>query len=188
MEKEKKLQIIRAAHKRFTKHGLNKTTLDEVARDLRMGKATLYHYFTSKEDLYYHSLRFEITSYLTELKNIFNENIELKGRFTAFFLLKENFQLKYKLIYDLVLHIITETEFPNEKEIFNEMLNSEEDFLREAISNGLKKKDHSPKELAYIFSRQGWNFIFRKKFQVENEDPESSREIEMLLQFIESNI
>jgi len=51
LDKERKIQIIKAAVKRFTKHGLHKTTLDEVARDLRIGKATIYNYFESKEDL-----------------------------------------------------------------------------------------------------------------------------------------
>ena len=51
MANERKLQIIKAAAKRFARHGLNKTTLDEVARDIRIGKATIYHYFTSKDDL-----------------------------------------------------------------------------------------------------------------------------------------
>ncbi len=51
MPNDRKIQIIKAAAKRFARHGLNKTTLDEVARDIRIGKATIYHYFTSKDDL-----------------------------------------------------------------------------------------------------------------------------------------
>ena len=45
MLKERKQQIIRAAVKRFARHGHGKTTLDEIARDIRIGKATIYHYF-----------------------------------------------------------------------------------------------------------------------------------------------
>ena len=43
MANDRKNQIIKAAAKRFARHGLNKTTLDEVARDIRIGKATIYH-------------------------------------------------------------------------------------------------------------------------------------------------
>ncbi len=57
MANERKIQIIKAAAKRFARHGLNKTTLDEVARDIRIGKATIYHYFTSKDDLYFATLK-----------------------------------------------------------------------------------------------------------------------------------
>ncbi|HED08177.1 MAG TPA: TetR family transcriptional regulator, partial [Ignavibacteria bacterium] len=35
MSKERKSQIIKAAAKRFARHGLNKTTLEEIAGDLR---------------------------------------------------------------------------------------------------------------------------------------------------------
>ena len=56
MEKEKKKQLIRTAAKRFEKHGIKKTTLDEIARDLRITKATIYHYFNSKEDLFHSTL------------------------------------------------------------------------------------------------------------------------------------
>ena len=33
--------------------GSGKTTLEEIARDIRIGKATIYHYFSSKDELYY---------------------------------------------------------------------------------------------------------------------------------------
>lgn len=41
MEKEKKILIIKTAIKRFIRHGKHKTTLDEIARDLRMSKSSL---------------------------------------------------------------------------------------------------------------------------------------------------
>ena len=36
----------------FSKHGLLKTTVDEIAKAARMGKASLYHYFQSKEEIF----------------------------------------------------------------------------------------------------------------------------------------
>ena len=56
-DKDRKIQILKAAVKRFAKHGLNKTTLDEIARDLRIGKATIYNYFESKEELFYETIK-----------------------------------------------------------------------------------------------------------------------------------
>ena len=71
MANERKIQIIKAAAKRFARHGLNKTTLDEVARDIRIGKATIYHYFQSKDDLFYEALKWEIDIFLISVKNNF---------------------------------------------------------------------------------------------------------------------
>ena len=77
LAKEKKLQIIKAAAKRFDKHGINKTTLNEIARDLRIGKATLYGYFNSKEDIFFSVLEWEGSQYLEEVKSILDELIYL---------------------------------------------------------------------------------------------------------------
>ena len=50
--KYKKEQILIVAKKFFTRFGLKKTTMDEIAKATRMGKATLYHYFRSKEQVF----------------------------------------------------------------------------------------------------------------------------------------
>ena len=44
--------IIAAAHRRFAHFGYSKTTMEEIAGDLGMGKASLYHYFATKESLF----------------------------------------------------------------------------------------------------------------------------------------
>ena len=49
---EKKKIIVKVAQKIFSKYGLIKTTVDEIAKAARMGKASLYHYFKSKEDIF----------------------------------------------------------------------------------------------------------------------------------------
>jgi len=52
-KREKKRQtILNMAQKIFSRFGLNKTTMDEIAKAARMGKATLYHYFSSKEQIF----------------------------------------------------------------------------------------------------------------------------------------
>lgn len=165
MEKERKLQIIRAALKRFIRHGLNKTTLDEVARDLRIGKATLYHYFTSKEDLYYQTLRYEISQYISEIKTIFSaEGKEFTAKIDDYFLLKENLNSRYKLIYDLVVHVVTDSEFKQEKDIFIEMLVKEEKLLKELPVNS---KDLSIEFHSSNFHGFGWSLLLIKNFQIE---------------------
>ena len=49
---EKKENIIESAQKLFSRFGFLKTTVDEIAKAARMGKASLYHYFKSKEDIF----------------------------------------------------------------------------------------------------------------------------------------
>jgi len=130
VEKERKLQIIRAAIKRFQKHGLKKTTLEEVARDLRIGKATIYHYFNSKEELYFECLKFETSLFLTELKLIFeNTEFDSSKKFTEYFLLKESLKEKYKLLFVVFIEELKGTIFDDEKQLINNFIADEKEII-----------------------------------------------------------
>lgn len=48
----KKQIITQVAQNIFSKHGLLKTTVDEIAKAAKMGKASLYYYFQSKEEIF----------------------------------------------------------------------------------------------------------------------------------------
>jgi len=46
-------QIADSFEKHFNHHGFKKTSVDEVAKDLKMSKKTIYKVFSSKEKIYY---------------------------------------------------------------------------------------------------------------------------------------
>ena len=69
---DKKNLIISVAQKFFSRFGLNKTTMSEIAKAARIGKATLYHYFASKEHIFAEVIQKESQI----LKNRLNEAIE----------------------------------------------------------------------------------------------------------------
>ena len=48
----RKRRIINAALTVFDKYGIDKTTMEEVAIEAGFGKATLYYYYPSKDDVY----------------------------------------------------------------------------------------------------------------------------------------
>jgi AcrR family transcriptional regulator len=45
-------RIIITAGQIFSRYGFKKTTMDEIARALKMGKSSVYYYFDSKEDIF----------------------------------------------------------------------------------------------------------------------------------------
>jgi AcrR family transcriptional regulator len=49
---EKRKELLEKALQCFTRYGYAKTTLDDVAKEAGMNKATLYHYFKNKEALF----------------------------------------------------------------------------------------------------------------------------------------
>ena len=49
---QRKEQILSSALSVFKKHGIEKATMDEIAKEADFGKATLYNYFSSKEEIF----------------------------------------------------------------------------------------------------------------------------------------
>ena len=49
---EKKEKIVEGATKLFSKFGMDKTTMKEIADFANIGKATLYYYFENKKEIY----------------------------------------------------------------------------------------------------------------------------------------
>lgn len=47
----KRAEILQAAHSLFIRYGFKKTTMDDLAAQAGIGKATIYYYFRSKKDL-----------------------------------------------------------------------------------------------------------------------------------------
>ncbi len=50
--RERRMRIVQAARDVFLRYGYRKTALEDVAQAAYLGKATLYHYFEGKDDLF----------------------------------------------------------------------------------------------------------------------------------------
>jgi AcrR family transcriptional regulator len=170
LENDRKSQIIKAAVKRFARHGLNKTTLNEIARDLRIGKATIYHYFKSKEELFYQTLEYDVSLFTEDITRIFNNpELTLKQRFIEYFNYKEQVYEKYKVLYDLITRHLREETLENDILILKKLLHNEEKVLKLVLGTALKNKtDLSP----MIIIMQSWGILFWNKLNAIS-DPES---------------
>jgi AcrR family transcriptional regulator len=51
-KEEYRKKIIISAGQIFSRYGFRKTTMEEIARALKMGKSSIYYYFESKEDIF----------------------------------------------------------------------------------------------------------------------------------------
>ncbi|GAB4290203.1 MAG: TetR/AcrR family transcriptional regulator [Ignavibacteriaceae bacterium] len=167
MENDRKNQIVKAAVKRFARHGLKKTTLAEIAGDLRIGKATIYHYFSSKEVLFYAALKYDASLYLEDLKNIFNnESLGLKERFVEYFQYKDSLQERYKLLFNLFVSPLISEEYKIESETVKEIIESEEEIVKLALSSLYSNKIESmnpvlPSFLVY----SSWGLMFGNRLK-----------------------
>ncbi|MBI9031550.1 TetR/AcrR family transcriptional regulator [bacterium] len=66
-------KIIKSARKLFIRFGFDNVSLNQIAKDAEFGKSTLYYYFKSKDELFYHVIRsFDIVR-LRSCQNEFNK-------------------------------------------------------------------------------------------------------------------
>jgi AcrR family transcriptional regulator len=69
-------QIIEAAQKRFGVYGIEKTSMREIAGDLKMSKASLYYYFPDKENLYKAVIEKEQEEFIRNISGIIERTEE----------------------------------------------------------------------------------------------------------------
>ncbi len=84
LSNEKKRLILDAARKRFAYYGFSKVTMDEIASDLGMGKASLYYYFPTKDALYEMVLINEFEQFANTIESIIKEEPDPKALFREF--------------------------------------------------------------------------------------------------------
>ncbi len=188
MANERKSQIVKAAAKRFARHGLNKTTLDEVARDIRIGKATIYHYFTSKDELFIETLRWEIENFLEQIKVIFdNDNKKTEEKLSDLISLKENVQTNFKLIYETLQNYFVERALEKEIEEINYLLTKEEEIIKKSISRAYKEKITSiSPAVPYFIVIASWAILFEIKLIELNRADKNIATKELIRKVLES--
>jgi len=162
---DKKTLILKAAAKRFARHGVNKTTLYEIARDLRIGKATLYHYFNSKLDIYHEVLEWEKSLYIKDIKAILDNNeTSLVERFIEYFNFKEALDEKYKLLYDTILLLLIENNQEFEMKFLKSIMEGEEKTIKLILTKIYNKgKTVMEPALPMFLVLQSWGLLFEKK-------------------------
>lgn len=162
---DRKLQIIKAADKRFARHGFHKTNMDEIARDIRIGKPTLYYYFESKDALYIEVIKWEFENYLESVNKIFtNEELTIPKRLEEYFIQKDNVRNEFKLIFEIIVQFISERTTEPETELLKEYLTKEEELVKKILNAYYKDKIKAvSKSLPYSFVMISWMIVIGKK-------------------------
>jgi len=66
-KEEFRKKIVVTAGQIFSRYGFKKTTMDEIARALKMGKSSIYYYFESKEEIFESVVMYEANTLRNEL-------------------------------------------------------------------------------------------------------------------------
>ncbi len=186
---QKRQEIIRAAEKRFIRHGLHKTTIEEIARDLRIGKASLYHYFSTKEDLFNETVKWQSSDYLQEVSRIFNnESVTPVTRVASYLMLKKEFGNRYKLLEYVLNALLNDNFLPGEDELVHSLVSGEANLVQLALASWLPSQNEQMcKKLGFALTILGMSLntsekIFSKIFIGNDPSAASYKEfIDLLL-------
>ncbi|MDQ1089409.1 TetR/AcrR family transcriptional regulator [Siphonobacter sp. SORGH_AS_1065] len=78
-----KASIMEAAQKIFQQYGLNKTTMEDIAKAMGKGKSTLYYYFASKEEIFEAVLFKEMSDVFTLMEKACEQATTTREKFKA---------------------------------------------------------------------------------------------------------
>jgi len=153
LTKEKENAIIDAARKRFAHYGFSKVTMEEIAGDVEMGKASLYYYFPTKEDLF--------RSVILQEQNELQKNIELilEKPKSASEKLQEYVEQRMKFFRILInLGTLSVHSYFDTKSVFKKLFLDFEmvelDLIKKIIDEGKLKNEFNPdlpEDAALIF-------------------------------------
>jgi len=84
MHIDKRKIILKVSKNLFSRFGLVKTTVDEIAKLARIGKGTIYHYFKSKEDIFAEVIQKESNTLQEKILQALKSEYTPHGKLTAF--------------------------------------------------------------------------------------------------------
>jgi AcrR family transcriptional regulator len=83
---EQKQSVVEAAAVVIQQFGFDKTTMSDIASALRMGKSSLYHYFTCKEDIFLEVFKSEVAELREEFLKAIEAEPTPEGKIRAYIL------------------------------------------------------------------------------------------------------
>ncbi len=153
LRKEKETLIIQAARERFAHYGFSKVTMDEIAGDVEMGKASLYYYFPTKEDLFRAVISQELNELQKNIELVFQNQDSAENKLHQYVEQRMIFFKKLINLGTLSVHSYFETKSLF-RDIFSDFADVEIGLIEKIIDEGKKSKEFDPElcsEAAVVF-------------------------------------
>ncbi|MDD4876725.1 MAG: TetR/AcrR family transcriptional regulator [Dehalococcoidales bacterium] len=170
-----KERIIRAALELFRVHGIKKVAISDVAQKAGISSATIYNHFGSKENMVYATVRYFLTSKLTDFRKVMEGNLTFLEKLEQILMYKEEIFGQYQ--GELLQEIISDNS-EIQQFIDSVYLVEATQILNEFYEEG-KKQGYINPELS-IKTIMLYSEIIRKGIagrSILSEDPERNRNL-----------
>jgi len=151
-KEQRRQQIINAAEKVFFQHGFEPASMDMVAEAAELSKATLYSYFKSKEELYFHLFKRGETILMQLIEQAITHTQSFSDKLLAALKAVVRFRKKYKKYFDVMEYFMSvRQQKPEIEALMKEHLREEQcqlslwsDLFEEGKKQGLVRDDVNP--------------------------------------------
>lgn len=138
--KEKSDLILQAALKVFSKYGYNKTTIEDIAKELSMTKGNLYLYFKDKKDLYEKAVAFGLRRWQKSAHEAIDANADPATQIVQFAIngwlyLSKDIEMQNIIVNDPDVFPL----FPEEDHYYKINIDSM-NLLKELLNKGIRAK------------------------------------------------
>jgi len=170
---EDRAKILKHSQQKFHREGFYKTSMDEIASELRVSKKTIYKYFPSKDNLLEEICSETSCGIMKNIDLILDSNEDVIVKFVKLLNMHSNFTMNIseKWIKDLSIHA------PDIKKNIDEMKKSNIDKVsRKLIEQGKKEKliENYPTQIiiatfnSSLMSVMAPDFLINNKFSIQN--------------------
>jgi TetR/AcrR family transcriptional regulator len=132
--------ILKAAHRRFITYGYSKVTMDEIAEDIGMGKASLYYYFPTKDDIFRRIIEREQGVFIGQMRDALAKKIPASAKLRTYFRHRVNYSSQ---LFNLSWHSrqLWPSMKPMFKDLFENLALEEEKLLTQLLRDGKHAKE-----------------------------------------------
>ncbi len=129
--------ILEGAKRLFSKHGLKKTTMEEIAEAAGKGKSTLYYYFPGKTEIFEAVVEDEMKNHIQKVRKAINSVTTAKEKMKAFL----GTNLSSIIGYQNLKKVVKEELFDGMKklhEVKQKYDQTQVDMMKEIITGGVQ--------------------------------------------------
>jgi len=137
---DKNSQILDSARRLFSQFGLKKVTTDDIAKEARVSKATIYRRYKNKQEIFNEVVRIEADQLMTAIAEAVAQETTVMGKFRAHLLTKMG-KLRELVILYRVTRETWSDHWPHGSLAQEALLEKEKEIVRGILELGIKNNE-----------------------------------------------
>jgi TetR/AcrR family transcriptional repressor of mexJK operon len=185
---EKVKIILQAARKRFAHYGFSKVTMDEIAGDVELGKASLYYYFPTKEELFKAVIFQEQTEFIKNVEVLLQKSLPAGEKLEDYVGIRLKFSRELTNLGTLSIHSVLDYKSVFRK-LSEDLEQQESNLLKIIIDEGKNSGEFRkdlPDELTNVFIHvlQGIKLRFIRFLKEQRLEDENQMKLESEMKLV----